>query len=144
MILLSPALFFSLVAVMIGGYVLLSLRHDGWRKWVGPGLLGVVLIGSLLVLTQTLGRPIPQWAALSLKGDVVAVMYEEDVAIYLWVKPSGAAPVAVMLPWKLEEAKETRKKIKEGEPLEFDSEMETPIHPKPVQPLPPKEDDNGL
>jgi len=141
MILLSPALFFSLVAVMIGGYVLLSLRHDGWRKWVGPGLLGIVLIGSLLVLTQTLGRPIPEWATLgTIKGDVVGVVYEEDVAIYVWVKPDSGEPVAIMLPWKLEEAKKTRKKIKEGEPLEFDSEMETPIHPKPVQPLPPKEE----
>ena len=140
MILLSPALFFSLVAIMVGGYVLLSLRHDGWRKWVGPGLLGVVLIGSVLVLTQALGRPIPQWAALgALKGDVVNVIYEEDVAIYVWIKPPNMEPVAIMFPWKLEEAKEIRKAIKDGEPLEFDSNMETPIHPKPIQPLPPKD-----
>lgn len=128
------------LSLILGGYVLFSLRTDGWRKWAGPVLYGAVLASSVWVIAQSMGRPIPYWAMIEkLNGDVIGVKFIEDVAILVWVAPKdGSDPISIRLPWDFENAKEAAAMVEQGDPIAYDGDYEKPIHPKPPEALPPK------
>ena len=134
-------LFFSAAIIIFGSYALFSLRTDGWRRWAGPGLLGVTAITAVILFTQILGKPIPVWAEVGIRGKVIFFSLDEPNYVYIWVLPEGSLePVAITLPWDVLTANEVHKMIKKGIPIEFDQDHEIPIHPMPVKPLPLKEE----
>lgn len=135
-----------LILFMVGVYALFSLSNVGWRRFAGPGMLacvGVILIAGLFL---TLGSPRPMWLANSLDGgSVVAIVYDEPNAIYIWVTPPlGTVPVAITIPWEDEKAEEIREAEEEAVDtggLIYSENNEQPVHPVPVTSYPEKPDE---
>jgi hypothetical protein len=77
--------------------------------------------------------------------DILAIAYDEPRAIYLWGVQANQ-PKCVVLPWTDEEAKKVREQENGGGPLEYvwgtGPETEGALHPKPQEPLPPKDINN--
>lgn len=113
------AINFILTLVLLGSYVLLALRQDGWRKYVGPAAFGTVCLLSLALLTCSLGQPRPSWSLIYWEQyKIVDIQYDINKAIYLWGYYEGShVPVAVVIPWDLTTAKkmaEAQQKTRSG------------------------------
>ena len=128
------------IVIFVGLYLLIFHRRDGWRKWVGPICLIPLAIGAYLIVLMSLGLPRPSWTLADKSYRVVSVYYNEPVSIYVWAVPTtGGEPVGISFPWQTSLAKSVRKLEVDGTFMEVDTNnVENPIHPAPVQELPPK------
>jgi hypothetical protein len=136
---------FALTLLLLGTYAFFSLKRDGWRRYVGPIGFGIWSIVSFVNFSNSIGDCVPEWLAFSTKMDIVAIAYDEHVAIYLWGVQAGK-PKCVALPWSEEQAKEVREGENGGGDLEYvwgtGPSGEGSVHPKPQPPLPPKDINN--
>lgn len=133
---------FLLAVLLLGIHTFYNIRTDGWRKYVGSLGFSIVIGSALFGFTQTLGSCIPQWAAFGSRMDILAIAYDEPNAIYLWGVEDNQ-PKCVALPWSEEEAQQVRGQETQGGQLEYvwgsGPETEGAVHPKPQEPLPPKD-----
>jgi len=137
---------YACLVLLIGIYVLYSLRLDTWRKWLGPlGYMSIVGL-SLLVYNQTLGFCKPTWMRI-VKEDinVLALAIEEPKNIYIWGSIAGTnEPVCYIFPYSEENVKQAQEGEEEAEKsggtLVFgeDSGGEMSFYPKPIEALPEK------
>lgn len=135
---------YTILVIILGLYVVLSLRTDGWRRYIGP-LVYIVLVGfSFISLLLSLGYAKPHWLYYNLPSmEVLGVVMQEGKSIYVWGVIQGEEePVAIMLPWSEGMAKEVQTEGdtagKEGTPLVFgpNSEGDIKFYPKPIEALP--------
>lgn len=130
---------FLITLLLLGIYTFFSLRHDGWRKYVGPCGFAIVVGLSLFGFSQSLGGCIPRWMAFNTKMDILAIAYDQPRAIYLWGVQDGK-PKCLALPWTDEQAVQIRGQENEGGQLEYvkGSGAVGELHPKPQEALPEK------
>jgi len=124
----------------------MCVRTDGWRLVFSPILFMAIVVTSFFTYMTTLGHPVPLWGMPGKVNDmkVIAIELVEPKAIYVWGYNGGDEPIAVVLPWDQEQAKEAYEAQGEageaGVPLVMGwSEGEYVFHPAPVEPLPEKE-----
>jgi hypothetical protein len=133
---------FALILLLLGIYTFFSLRRDGWRRYVGPIGFPCLSLLYLLGLSLSLGGCVPSWAAWNTRMDVMSIAYDEPNYIYLW-GVQDSAPKCVALPWTDETAQGIRAQENGGGELEYvwgtGPETEGALHPKPQEPLPPKD-----
>jgi hypothetical protein len=99
---------------------------------------------SLGTYLTTLGHPAPSWSQYIKDMQVIATHFDEPRAIYVWGFNGGTEPIAVVLPWDVEKAKDAHEAQGEageaGVPMVMGwSEGEYVFYPAPVEPLPEKE-----
>lgn len=134
---------FLALLLCLGGYSLLSLRQDGWRRKATPALFAIVSTLSLVLMLSAQGSPKPHYLAWD-KYEVIAVKYDEPNNIYLWAVPKGGGePIGIKLPWKDEEAKQVRRMEMGGGGIMYDGwapeDYDQVFHPKPIPAMPSKE-----
>ena len=127
----SSIAFLSLAGagVLLGLYVLCALSRSGWRRWGGPSALVIVYVALSALVFLSMGIPRPMsalpvvgpllWGATISEDDyaIVGFAYEEDVAIYLCLRPKrGGAPILVQLPWSEEQAEGLYERMQRGIP----------------------------
>lgn len=137
---------FTLNLLLQGTYAFFSLRRDGWRRYVGPIGFSIIAGSSLFGFSLSLGSCIPEWMAWNTKMDILSIAYDEPRVVYLWGVQDNS-PKCVAIPWEDEKAKEIRQVETEGGQLEYvwgtGPETEGAVHPKPQDPLPMKDVNDG-
>lgn len=137
---------YSFFILLLGVYVIYSLRLDGHRRYLGPVGYALVVFLSLFTYNQTLGFCKPYWMKIDNKEvNVLALAINEPNAIYVWGNITGSSePVCYILPYSEEGVKQAQEggdaAEKSGGTLVFgeDSGGEMSFYPKPIEALPEK------
>ncbi len=109
------AIAYILLAVLLCGSVWLAAPK---RTWAAVSAICVFVLFVLSFgMTEGIGRPKPvriEWRDPS-KVILLAHKFVEGKAIYLWISvPGNDTPMAYVLPWSLETAKDIQRAQREG------------------------------
>lgn len=123
----------------IGGWGIVCLRTDGWRKVAIPLFLGMVYLCLGWTYFSSNGTCRATWLNfLPTNMNVYATIMEEPKAIYLFGVENGQAK-CITLPWEKEAAEEVYGLGEGGQEFMFDSSFgEQQFYPPPIEALPPK------
>jgi Zn-dependent protease with chaperone function len=149
------ALFLTAVAIALA----LAIIAVWSRRRLAPRFLAVFAAALFMpvaygAMSELLSRPKPtrlEWVrAQAEEAKVLAADMQEDVAIYLWLRlPDDPQPLAYVLPWSKEAAKQLQGAMRKAEGEKSEVRMRTPFrrqkdnqeslfYAPPQQPLPNK------
>lgn len=145
---INIAIWIGVVTLIVLALFAVSEFHEK-HKWH-------LLFGYILALTipytmlyLAYGYPRPIWMSNFDKAKITGIIFQEPIAIYLWLVPEGEEiPVAIKLPWDTGEANELQKLQMEsyesgtGIGMNFDEsndENSPKFYEMPVQQLPLKD-----
>ncbi len=144
-------------------FVVIAASLAGIAIWAPRAVLikvGALVLAALLMptayasLVELLGRPKPvtlEWAMGAVpEATVLGASMRENEAIYLWLRFDGIPePIAYVLPWNMETAKQLQQAMAQAEadgtvvrmrrPFESDRDPSEPLfYAEPQPPLPTK------